>query len=119
MNEQIEVQQSEETMLIPYTVTNLTEHVAGIIYAQGKAKFLNILETQFENVHDPRLRACKRMVEDALEVVIHNVTGFIKDTLGDWKTEVEVAAECDLAPEELEEAKKEWAPVSEIMERQR
>ena len=86
----------------------LGTEVAGLIYRQGKAQIFNVLETQFENPNDLKLRAAKRLVENILDNIGRDAKRLIVDTLGDWKEEVEIEPDSILAGKEFEEAKKDW-----------
>jgi hypothetical protein len=91
--------QSEEKVKATINGEWLAEQVAGIIYNQGKAKIMNLLESQIPESEPLRLSACKGIVQDALEVIIYNTTRLIKDTLGDWQQEVEFGGELTLEEE--------------------
>lgn len=84
----------------------LAEQVVGIIYKQGKAKMMNLLESQIPEDQKQRIKACKWILEDMLEVIGHNVAGLIEDTLSNWEQEVEFGGK--LSPEEEAEARKEY-----------
>lgn len=90
-----------------YTAEQLSLDVAGIIYRQGKAQIFNVLESQFQDQVDLRLKAVKRLTENILANIGKDVSKYISDVLGDWKQEVLVSAEDTLTDQELEEAKKE------------
>lgn len=77
----------------------LADKVANLIYRQGKAKLYNILESQLGSdgiqlmgvssisggpieqaeKDSQKLRACKRLVDDVLEVICHNVVREMKE----------------------------------------
>ncbi len=83
---------------------SLALDITDMIYKQGKAKILNVLESQIDN--DQKLRACKRIVEDILTNLSRDVSDFLMAILGDWETEVTGGGE--LTPEEEAQARKEY-----------
>ena len=66
--------------------------VADIMYNPGKAQIFNVLESQLD---EPRLRATKRITEDIITHICRDVSGYLKDILGDWEIEVEAGGKLD------------------------
>ena len=89
----------------------LATEVGQIIYRQGKAKVLNVLESQIDD--RTKLGASKRIVEDILANITRDVGSFISEVLGDWEEEVEAGGE--VSDEEYLETMKEYEEIENIL----
>ena len=55
----------------------LAESIAALIYNQGKAKILNLLESQFER--GSRLNACGLIVQDIIGTIAKDAANMVRD----------------------------------------
>ncbi|MDR3560490.1 MAG: hypothetical protein P4N59_03465 [Negativicutes bacterium] len=92
----------------------LSGEVGGMIYNQGKAKVMNVVETLIPLGTDKH-RGYSRLVEDIMDTIGKNAVRLIKDTLGNWEQEVELGKE--LTGEELAAAKAEYAEVDNVLKK--
>lgn len=85
------------------TAESVGDEVAHIVYRQSKAKFFNLLESQFEG---SKLDACKKIAENMIAEIASTAKSYIMDILNGWEQEVEVGG--DLTPEEEVEVTQEY-----------
>ena len=96
---------SEETVKGTIDAEWLALELTGLIYNSGKANIFNVLECMYEDNHDPRLAANKRLVSSILDGICKKSSKLIADVLEDWEAEVEMGDE--VSPEDAAEAKRE------------
>lgn len=94
----------------------VAEHVAGIIYNQGKAKIFNVLESQLpcdSTTDNQKMSACKNITVDIIGSIARNAARFIRDTLGDWSQDVIAGGK--LSDEDERAALKEYEEIKKVI----
>ena len=106
------VKLSEEIVKGTIDAEWLALELTGLIYNSGKANIFNVLECMYEDRHDPRLAANKRLVSSILDGICKKSSKLIADVLEDWEVEVEMGGE--VSSEDAAEAKREYEEARKV-----